>query len=142
MTIPATDKWELEEGRLLLDVSGRWGEIETLAFKSTQTRGGFLSFDINLPKRPRSTGPGSASNHFHGHCQQLTMVLGTSFDKAKLYVKLRAAIELGYPATMFRGIAVPNSEADATVEDENKLIEMCHIIAFENGVTLIEEEDR
>jgi hypothetical protein len=40
---------------------------------------------------------------------------------------------------MINGIAIPQSEALATVEEESKLIEMAHIVASERGVALIEE---
>ena len=140
MTIPATDKWKESPDHCSIILSGLDpGQIGALVSKSRKTRGGFLSFDINIPKRPRSTGPGSASNHFHGHCQQLTMVFDMSLDRVKMYIKLRAAIEMDYPSDIIDGIGVPQSEALASVEDESKLIEMAHIVASERGVALIEE---
>ncbi|MCK9570955.1 hypothetical protein M0R72_18545 [Candidatus Pacearchaeota archaeon] len=142
MTIPAFNDWHYDS---VLRVYGCtipqefWPSFQVVADKSLKSRGGYLSLTIDLPKRPRSTGPGSASNHLHGHCQQLTMVFDMSIDRVKMYIKIRAALEMGYPAEMINGIAIPQSEALATVEEESKLIEMAHIVASERGVALIEE---
>jgi hypothetical protein len=67
------------------------------------------------------------------------MVFDMSLERVKMYIKIRAALEMGYPADMINGIAIPQSEALASVEDEIKLIDMAHIVASERGVSLIEE---
>jgi hypothetical protein len=140
MTIPAFKAWrfELSSNTLLLKLPKDF-QISKLVDKSIKSRGGYLSIIIDLPKRPRSTGPGSASNHLHGHCRQLTMVFDMSLDRVKMYIKIRAALEMGYPAEMINGIAIPQSEALASVEEDSLLIEMAHIVASERGVALIEE---
>lgn len=142
MTIPAFKSWQYDpasgEYSATIPREFRPGMEQTTA-KALKTRGGYLSLTIDLPKRPRSTGPGSASAHMHGHCQQLSMAMGVPFETAKMYVKIRAAIELGYPSDMVKGVVLPQSEALATVEDETKLIDMTHIIASEYGLALIEE---
>jgi len=140
MTIPATDKWKESPDNRSLTLTGLDpGQIGALIAKSRKTRGGFLSFDINLPKRPRSTGPGSANHHLNGHAQQLSMAMGVPFETAKMYIKIRAAIEMGYPAETIKGVTLPQSEALASVEECIMLIEMAHIIASEIPVSLIEE---
>jgi hypothetical protein len=141
MTIPATKNWHWQGRSIVLDLETYYDTFEALAMRSVKGRAGYLSWTIDLPKRPRSTGPGSASNHAHGHFQQLSMAMGVPFETAKMYIKIRAAIEMGYPSEMIKGIVLPQSEALATVEQESMLIEMCHIVASEISVALIEENE-
>jgi hypothetical protein len=142
MTIPAFNEWDYypKTGEFsgILPAEAR-DAMKSLQDKSIKSRGGYLSLTIDLPKRPRSTGPGSASNHFHGHVTQLSMAFGIPFETTKMYIKIRASLEMGYPAETIKGVTLPQSEALATVEQESMLIEMCHIVASEIPVSLIEE---
>jgi hypothetical protein len=93
---------------------------------------------VKLPKRHRSTGPGSASHHYHGHANQIAGYLGYTPDQMKYIIKCEAG-SMGYPSTFYKGLTIPQSEADASPEEESMLIETCHRIAAENGVMLREE---
>jgi len=114
---------------------------------SFEKRGGFISASYDLPKRPRTTGSGSQSAHFHGHVQTIAMSTGQPAEDVKKWVKQKA-IDRGYPMLkdsegnpildiwgFYQGI----SEADASVEDEIALIETAHQLAAELNITLIEE---
>ena len=94
---------------------------------------------LGKPKRPRSTGAGSQSAHFHGHCMSIAIGTGNSFDDVKMALKMLAMDE-GYPGKIVNGIQIPQSEADASVEDERILIEVAHRVAAEEGIPLIESD--
>jgi len=93
---------------------------------------------VRMKARRRSTGPGSASNHFHGHAAQIAGALGYTMDQMKYILKCEAGA-MGYPSEMWKGLVIPKSEADATPEEESALIETSHRIAAENGVELKED---
>lgn len=93
---------------------------------------------VRMVRRHRSTGPGSASAHFHGHCGQIAGELGYTTDQMKYVLKCEAGA-LGYPSTIYKGLVIPQSEADATPEEESFLIDTCHRVAAESGIILREE---
>lgn len=115
--------------------------------EAERKHGGHVTVKISTPHRPRSTGKGSQSAHFHGHVQSIAMETGQPAEDVKSYLKAKA-VDLGYPMLMdtegnpilnlwgtYQGI----SEADASVEDEIKLIEAAHMLAADLGIRLIEE---
>lgn len=120
--------------------------FRALLMYAHEKRGGFISATYELPKRPRSTGKGSQSAHFHGHVQTIAMSTGQPADEVKKYLKQKA-VDRGYPMLrdslgpildmwgLYQGI----SEADASVEDEKHLIEAAHQLAAELNIVLIEE---
>ncbi len=61
-----------------------------------ENRGGYVSFQLSPPRRPRSTGKGSQSAHFNGHCQQIAEATGQPFADVKKYLKMEA-LSMGYP---------------------------------------------
>ncbi len=142
MTIPAFKSWQYDpaSGEYSATIPQEFRpSMELVTAKALKSRGGYLSQTVDLPRRPRSTGPGSANHHLNGHAQQLSMAMGVPFDTAKMYIKIRAAIEMGYPAETIKGVTLPQSEALASVEECIMLIEMAHIVASEIPVSLIEE---
>jgi hypothetical protein len=94
---------------------------------------------VGRPFKPRSTGKHSQGNHFNGHVAQLANELGYGFFTMKMYVK-RQAIALGWPyETGPDGAEEPYSETDVSSEEINAGIEMCHILATQAGINLVEE---
>jgi len=89
----------------------------------------------------RSTGPYSQNHHLNGHIQQLATGFEVDFSTMKTYVKLRASIETAYPTRAMGPWLLPISESEATTEQCAMLIEMCHLIASERGLTLYEAGD-
>jgi hypothetical protein len=71
-------------------------------------------------------------------------------EDVKMFLK-RRAMRRGYPAqttkdgklrySLVDKLPLPQSEADASVEQENWLIEEAHQLAAEEGVTLAETSD-
>ena len=115
-------------------------------------RGGFCSFSISTPKKPRSTGAKSQSHHFNGHVTQISRETGQPFESVKTYLKAEA-VTRGYPALMeideqgrevghlldLRGNVQGISEADCTSEDCVHLIDQAHQFADEYNIKLREE---
>jgi hypothetical protein len=110
----------------------------TMCARSDKHHGGFVTIALTLPRRPRTTGPGSQSAHFHGHCQTIAEETGAGFDAVKAHMK-RLAVDRGYPFdTLPDGSIAPKSEADASVEDAVLLIETTHQFADEYSIRLVE----
>ena len=109
-------------------------EWELATFKTGQA-----CVKFTKPHKPRSTGRGSSSAHFHGHCMSIAIGTGNSFDMVKMALKV-IAMDEGYPGKVICGKKMPQSEADASTEDEHILIEVAHRVAAEEGITLIETE--
>lgn len=92
--------------------------------------------------RKRSTGPGSACNHLHGHLTQLGRYLGYHMEDMKALMKAdcidwpRKQVKVGGRAAM-----VPISESEATTVAEAAGIEWTHMRAAEVGCQLVEDSD-
>lgn len=126
--------------------------IDALVERSQQRYKGdmWFAWAMDLPRRPRKTGYRSGSAHFHGHCQTIAEDTGNDFEDVKMYLK-RRAIRRGYPMQMGKdgkiryslvdGLPLPQSEADASIEQENMLIEEAHQLGAELEVRLIEYEE-
>ena len=119
-------------------------ELLRLCFEK---RGGFVSFQLSMPRRPRSTGYKSQSHHFNGHVQQISMETGQPFEDVKKFLKGQA-VSQGYPMLTKDGGAPlldlwgnvqGISEADSSVEECGILIDAAHQFAAEFGINLIEE---
>ena len=100
---------------------------------------GYATVHISTPKRARSTGAGSQSHHLNGHIQQVCLATGNDFDMVKAVVKMRA-IARGYPFKTLRGVVIPQSEADASIEECALLIDEVHQLAAEEGIALVEAD--
>ena len=112
-----------------------------------EKRGGFVTFHMTPPKRPRKTGKGSQSAHLNGHIQTIASFTGQPFDDVKKFVKSQA-VTRGYPMLRDKdgnqvydlwGNVQGISEADSTVEECSILIEAAHQLAAELGIALVEE---
>ena len=108
--------------------------------------GGYVSFKISPPRRPRKIGKGSQSAHFNGHCQQIAVELGMNFEMVKSYMKSQAIgrgypilqDESGTPVQDLYGNTLGISEADCTVEECKFLIDEIHQFADEHSIVLME----
>ena len=100
---------------------------------------GYASINIAKPHKPRTTGEGSQSHHFHGHCGSIALALCLPPDMVKQALKIMA-IDDGYPGQVVGNVKVPMSEADADTVQETILIETAHRFAAEHGIQLIEIE--
>ena len=114
--------------------------VSELSKKSAEKHNGYLTFYIELPHKPRTTGPGSQSAHLHGHLKQLAEHYGTlSLEEMKQLMKWD---NITWPRKRVRihgrEVEIPISEADADTKVESDAIEWCHQRASEEGITLIE----
>ena len=102
--------------------------------------GAYLAVRLDLRHRPRSTGWKSQSHHLHGHIRQLCEATGYTMAEMKQVVKEDTP---SWPVEFkeFRGKkrTIYASEADVSVEVESEAIEICHRIAADLNVRLIEE---
>ena len=111
----------------------KW-ELEKLAQKDS------LVFKIAPPRKLRSTGERSQNHHLNGHIQQICVETGNDFAAVKAVVK-QMAVSMGYPFRTFRGMVVPYSESEASVQECAILIEAVHMLAAELGINLKETEE-
>jgi len=100
----------------------------------------YFRIRIATPRKARSTGKDSQNHHLNGHCQQIAVETGNSFDTVKLSVK-EIAIDNGYPFEMFREKKYAQSEAESDTVECGLLIEAAHWLAADLGIRLIEEEE-
>jgi hypothetical protein len=109
--------------------------------RATRTRGGYVTVTVELPRRPRSTGPRSQNHAINGYCQQIAADTDAGFDAVKSHMK-QLAIGRGYPfTTLPDDSAAPKSEADISVEEAAVLIDTIKQFADEYGIRLVESED-
>ena len=109
-------------------------ELEKLAQKDS------LTIKIAPPRKLRSTGERSQNHHLNGHIQQICVETGNDFAAVKAVVK-QMAVSMGYPFRTFRGMVVPYSKAEASVQECAILIEAVHMLAAELGINLKETEE-
>jgi hypothetical protein len=147
-TIKLTCKVQTQGNHYSLALPDEYRElVQNLLKYCFENRGGFVSFQLAPPRRPRSTGKGSQSAHFNGDVQQIAEATGQPFADVKKYLK-SLAVGRGYPMLTnedgsplldlwgnIQGI----SEADSTVEDCKILIDTAHQFADEYQIKLIEE---
>lgn len=88
--------------------------------------------------KPRTTGPGSQNNHYHGHKTQLCRHTGIDVDEMDLILKMKA-IKRGYPSLSVKGRVFPHSTARVNTKEMGALIDTCHEVAAFLEVALIEE---
>lgn len=109
-----------------------------LSEKADTKAGGYLSITLELPKRPRSTGPESQNNRANGFIRQIANATGNGFAEVEAACKL-AALDEGYPVVKACGQYVAKSQSELTVEECAKFIATIERIAAEMGIHL--EED-
>lgn len=106
----------------------------------------FYYLKIDIPRRPRTTGPKSQNTHLNGHAQQIAVETGQPFEDVKKKAK-QIGIGMGYPILQdengpvldFWGEAQGISESDCSTEEAAILIEALHLLAAELEIDLIEE---
>lgn len=125
---------------LSLEVPPEYRSVYAALIKAGAKRDDRYDATVRPWRKPRSTGRYSQSAHLHGHASQLALAKGVSMATMKQYIKIRASIEMGYPTETIGGVVIPQSEADASVEEDSMLIEMAHIIGAECGMALYEGE--
>lgn len=102
-------------------------------------KGDWYDVSIELPKRSRTTGKHSQSHHGNGHCMQIAIETGNSFEAIKGETK-RMAMEHGkWRYDTIHDHVYPKSESEATVEEATEWIECTHQLAAELGIKLVEE---
>ena len=109
-------------------------ELEKLAQKDS------LIVKIAPPRKLRTTGERSQNHHLNGHIQQICIETGNDFAAVKAVIK-QMAVSMGYPFRTFRGMVIPYSEAEASVQECAILIEAVHRLAAELGINLKETEE-
>lgn len=124
-----------------------WIQLQNKALAS---KAGYLSIDITLPKRPRTTGERSQNRAINGYIQQICEYTGNEFNDVKMYCKNRA-MKRGYPWMMTSegeviyslqtGEPMPESETKISVEQASMLIEEIVQLASELNFRLKEHED-
>ena len=105
-----------------------------------RTANSYALVSIQPPKRPRSTGKGSANHHLNGHIMQICAETGNDFEAVKYCVKMLAVEEMGYPYKEIDGHIWPQSEADASSGECAILIDAAHVWAATHGIVLREAE--
>ena len=107
----------------------------------------YLQVTFQAPFRPRSTGKGSQSAKFHAIVAQICVQTQDEFDRLKMELKQKA-IARGWPFDIVHyktpegvlvEMAIAQSEARASVEQESILIDVTEQDAAEKGVVLREE---
>ena len=111
---------------------------------------GYVALRLDMPHRPRSTGPRSQNHRLNGFVSQFCQASGNDFDDIKLYIK-RRAMRRGLPPkkdskgsilySRVDGEPLPMSEKDMSVEQCGWCIAEIEQLAAENGVTLQESEE-
>ena len=106
----------------------------------------YLQMTFQAPFRPRSTGKGSQSAKFHAIVAQICVQTQDEFDRLKMELKQKA-IARGWPFDIVHyktpegvlvEMAIAQSEARASVEQESILIDVAEQDAAEKGVILEE----
>jgi len=103
-----------------------------------------LAVRIQLPHRPRTTGPRSQNARFRGHVRAVTEQLNRAdgpdyTEKEVADAMKRMAVSEGYPTKLGPdGAEVPESEANLSVEDEKVLLDVVHRFADQHELYLWE----
>ena len=119
-----------------------WPMVRELLDTSALKHSGYLTVDLSLPHKPRSTGPLSANNHAWGHATQIAKELDQGDDPRDVLYDACIATP-GYPTRMNRfGRVVAKTWSKASTIEAASVIETLHRIAAEFSIQLIEGEDK
>ena len=99
-------------------------------------RGGPARVELYKWYKGRSTGPGSQSHHLWGHAAQIGEHLG--YDRREM-LYLIAEMTPQWPMAVYHDHGIPASEATIDSATASAAIDVCHRIAAEEGIMLIEE---
>ena len=143
ITLPANDIQLLIRDR---DKYSQWIQLQSKALKS---KAGYLTVQVDLPKKPRTTGRKSQCNFINGAIRQIAQETGNDFSDLKMYFKMKA-VSRGYPLMMREGKIVyskvtgellPESEANVSTIEAGYLIDEIIQEAQELGIELKGEKD-
>jgi len=98
---------------------------------------GIATITMKKYYKGRSTGPKSQSHHLWGHAAQLGEHLG--YDRREM-LYLIAEMTPSWPIIAHNGHCAPASESKIDKLTASQAIDICHRIAAEEGIELIEEE--
>jgi hypothetical protein len=116
--------------------------VDALLQKAYGNHNGHLTFSVELPTKPRTTGYKSQNHHLRGHEQQLAKELGLTMSEVHDTIKTELA---SWPERMVNGPHgekwIKASEADISSAVCAEAIELCHMWAAHTGVQLIESVD-
>ena len=137
-------KLVVDIGRLPHDVRECVERFET---ELALTKGSWQKISITPPEKPRTTGKRSQESHVRGHCESISQQAKNhrwTPDQVLIVMKgLTALSDRPYPKPeIYRDIPVYASNADLTSIEENSLIETIHEFADQNGMWLIELDER
>ena len=114
------------------------GIIEKLKHQAGDLKG-YYKVSIKPYRKPRSTGPNSQNNHFHGNVRQICEATGNTMEQAKEGIKQRAMNEMGYPSTEVLNSIIPKSESTCNSTEASLLIDMTQLVASELGIHLVDK---
>lgn len=97
----------------------------------------YLSLEIGLPRKARTTGDLSQNHAVNGSIQQICVSTSQDFDAMKYYLKYKA-IDRGYPFDTIDGMVVPWSESRIDTIQCGYLIDAIYQFAAEQGIKLYE----
>lgn len=119
--------------------------IKNLIAKSLKNAGGYLTLDLSLPRKPRTTGELSQNHAINGYCQQIAQATGNEFGDVKIAAKIRA-LKRGYPfkkdekgnpiISLITGVPEPESETRISTTEAGYLINEIIMIASELGIVI------
>ena len=122
--------------------AGHLPAVASLMARSEKSRGGYITVNLSLPHKPRTTGWKSQNHHLFGHVRQLCDHTGYTMSEMLQVVKEDTP---SWPVVekVIRGKKrlLHVSEADISVEVASEAIEICHRFAAENGWILYEGRD-
>jgi len=114
--------------------------IDVLLEKSRQKANGYLTVNLSLPHRPRTTGWKSQNHHLRGHARQLCGYTGYTMNEMMQIIKEDTpSWPVEYQIFHGKKRQIYASEADISMEVAGEAIEICHVIAADNKWILKEE---
>jgi hypothetical protein len=138
---------KIRDNRIIIDQDYIRGQYENFLRLITEKHNGYCAIKLSTPFVKKSTGKGSQTNHFWGHCQSLSLHTGHELREMGLIV-LQEALSMGYPASKSdekilldrHGFPFPLPISKAGKDDMIIAIEACHKIAAELDCQLIEQD--
>jgi hypothetical protein len=130
--------------QLFIKDRDKYAEWLKLQNKALNSKAGYLTIQVDLPKKPRTTGEKSQCNFVNGAIQQIAKETGNDFSDLKMYFKMKA-VSRGYPLMMREGKIVyskvtgeplPESEANVSTVEAGYLIDEIIQEAKELGIRL------
>ncbi len=142
-SVKMTLKRVFEKGRLCFELPREPELLEatkSLLSVCREKKSDFVNVTLDVPHKPRTTGPNSQNHHLNGHILQICNVTGNDYESIKYCVKMTAVEQLGYPFVTVAGHILPKRERDCNTEECAKLIEAVHFLAANLGIVLEEAQ--